>query len=70
MEIEQSKIYYLVYLNGPRQVGKSTLVQMFKNSNYISFDSPLAISSAKVDSKRFFQELPMLYYEEKYCRDL
>jgi predicted AAA+ superfamily ATPase len=51
----------LVYLNGPRQTGKSTLVQNFnpeKETNYISFDSPLILDAARSDGANFIRSLP------------
>jgi predicted AAA+ superfamily ATPase len=55
---ETIKTRPLVYLNGPRQVGKSTLVQMFKNSNYVSFDSPIIVNSSKSNPEEFIKNLP------------
>ena len=51
----------LVYLNGPRQCGKSTLVKNVypkENRSYLSFDSPVNTASAKMDPARFIQSLP------------
>ena len=50
----------LVYLNGPRQSGKSTLVRnlRFKKVNYLSFDTPLSLAAAKADPAHFIQSLP------------
>ena len=48
----------LVYLNGPRQCGKSTLTQNFRGANYVSFDSPLSLAAAKADPAKFVQALP------------
>jgi predicted AAA+ superfamily ATPase len=51
----------LVYLNGPRQVGKSTLAERFATSkavNYISFDSPLILAAASSDPVGFIKSLP------------
>jgi len=51
----------LVYLNGPRQCGKSTLV---KNTypedrhSYFSFDSPINLTAAKSDPAKFIDSLP------------
>jgi len=47
----------IVYLKGPRQVGKSTLSKnlTIKNSQYISFDSPLTLESAKSDPLTFLK---------------
>ena len=51
----------LVYLNGMRQCGKSTLVQNLsvgKEVNYITFDTPTALSFAKTDPESFIEQLP------------
>ncbi|GHU87391.1 hypothetical protein AGMMS49941_10830 [Deferribacterales bacterium] len=51
----------LVYLNGPRQVGKSTLAHNVCNAdnvNYISFDAPFALAQAKQDPAGFMSALP------------
>jgi predicted AAA+ superfamily ATPase len=51
----------LIYLNGPRQCGKSTLVQnleLKKQTNYISFDSPFVLSAARSDPAQFIRSLP------------
>ncbi len=51
----------LVYLNGARQVGKSTLVQnlnLSKEINYITLDSPFVLEAVKNDATNFLQNLP------------
>ena len=49
----------LVYLNGPRQTGKSTLARNFmKDANYISFDSPVSLAAAKENPADFIGSLP------------
>jgi predicted AAA+ superfamily ATPase len=51
----------LVYLSGPRQVGKSTLAEYIgkqRAANYVSFDSPLAAASAQSDPVSFIKSLP------------
>ena len=49
----------LVYLNGPRQTGKSTLAQMLDGgANYVSFDSPIVLAGAKSDPAGFVNSLP------------
>jgi len=51
----------LVYLNGMRQCGKSTLVQNLsvKNElNYISFDNPASLVFARNDPDGFIEQLP------------
>jgi len=51
----------LVYINGPRQGGKSTLVRNLDFSgkvNYISFDSPVELNAARADPAKFILSLP------------
>ncbi|MDR2616261.1 MAG: ATP-binding protein [Endomicrobium sp.] len=51
----------LVYLNGPRQVGKSTLAENIKTKkeiNFVSFDSPLSLLAAKSDPVAFIASQP------------
>ena len=51
----------LVYLNGMRQCGKSTLVQNIsinKELNYITLDNPASLVFAKNDPGGFIQQLP------------
>ncbi|GHV96541.1 ATPase [Spirochaetia bacterium] len=51
----------LVYLNGPRQTGKSTLTRNLHikgEANYISFDSPVILAAANADPAKFMQSLP------------
>lgn len=44
---------------GPRQVGKSTVLQaLYPNVRYITFDDKLLLSSAKEDPKLFLKNLP------------
>ena len=51
----------LVYLNGPRQCGKSTLVKNFnpnRKINYLSLDSPVNMAAVKTDPAKFIKSLP------------
>ena len=51
----------LVYLNGPRQTGKSTLarnLRVNKETNYLSFDSPVTLAAANADPAQFVESLP------------
>lgn len=51
----------LVYLNGARQVGKSTLARNFlgtKEVNYITFDNSAHLLAAKNDPEQFVKSLP------------
>ena len=59
--LESIKTRPLTYLNGGRQVGKSTLCAQLSNDikvNQITFDSPLMLSSAKSDPANFVDNLP------------
>lgn len=48
----------IIYLNGARQVGKSTLCNFLANyADYITFDSPLILSSAKSAPETFINSL-------------
>ena len=51
----------LVYLNGMRQCGKSTLVQNLSignEVNYITFDNPASLLFARNDPAGFVEQLP------------
>ncbi|MCL2070255.1 MAG: ATP-binding protein [Treponema sp.] len=51
----------LVYLNGARQCGKSTLAQNLpigKELNYVTFDNPVSLSFAGTDPAGFIKQLP------------
>jgi predicted AAA+ superfamily ATPase len=49
----------LVYLSGPRQVGKSTLARNIGiDANYVSFDTVSALLTAKSDPAGFLKSLP------------
>lgn len=49
----------IIYLSGPRQVGKSTIVNNIKqNINYLTFDSPILFNSAKNNPESFLNSLP------------
>jgi predicted AAA+ superfamily ATPase len=58
---ETAKTRPLIYLNGPRQTGKSTLaknISLIKKTNYISLDMPHILAAAKSDPARFIESLP------------
>jgi len=51
----------VVYLNGMRQCGKSTLAQnifIAKKLNYVTFDNPVHLAFAKNDPEGFLRQLP------------
>lgn len=49
----------VTYLNGGRQTGKSTLCShLSEKINYITFDSPLILASAKSEPETFVKSLP------------
>jgi predicted AAA+ superfamily ATPase len=57
---ETAKTRPLMYLNGPRQTGKSTLAQNLKftgETNYITFDSPVTLAAARNDPENFIKSL-------------
>ncbi len=59
--IKSIKTRPLTYLNGGRQVGKSTLCAHLPSdikANHITFDSPLILNSAKTDPALFVESLP------------
>ena len=56
---ENIKTRPLTYLNGGRQVGKSTLcANLPEKANHITFDSPLVLASAKAEPETFINSLP------------
>lgn len=68
-----SKMFYVVLVTGPRQVGKSTLLKYnFPNINYITFDDPLLLSTANQEPGLFFRnyETPIIIDEIQYAKDI
>ena len=59
-QLEESiKTRPLTYMNGGRQVGKSTLcAHLSEKANHITFDSPLVLVSAKSEPETFINSLP------------
>ena len=45
----------VVLIHGPRQSGKSTLSQSFKDRRYITLDDPIPLERAKTDPKAFLE---------------
>jgi predicted AAA+ superfamily ATPase len=65
----------VVLVTGPRQVGKTTLLQHIPKTRdlpYISFDNPSEVISAKTDPKTFlsFHPPPLVFDEIQYVPEL
>src|SRR3990167_3608429 len=64
----------VVILTGPRQVGKSTLLEhaeFLKNWRYITLDDPDALEQAREDPKGlFWEDRPTIIDEAQRCPDL
>ncbi|MCH2216866.1 MAG: ATP-binding protein [Flavobacteriales bacterium] len=62
------KTHPVVFLNGARQTGKSTLVQMLSkhslSADYVSFDSPLQIAAAVDAPESFLKRESVLIIDE------
>ena len=59
-----------VLLTGPRQVGKSTLLQhLFQNANQVTFDDDLLLAQAAEDPRLFLKSnpCPLLIDEVQKC---
>jgi predicted AAA+ superfamily ATPase len=60
-----AKEFPVVVLTGPRQTGKSTLLQkLFPKHAYFTFDDPLTKKMAKDDPVNFLQQEPMMVIDE------
>jgi predicted AAA+ superfamily ATPase len=72
--LETSKSFKVVIVTGPRQVGKTTLMQAVsaKNRNYITLDDKEVLVKAKTDPKGFLSlyDLPILIDEVQYAPDI
>lgn len=65
-----SKMFHVVLITGPRQVGKSTLLKtMFKDYDYVTFDDPLLLSSTLQEPGLFFKnhKTPIVIDEVQYA---
>ena len=72
--LETSKSFKVVLLTGPRQVGKTTLMQTAsaKNRKYITLDDKEVLLQAKTDPKGFLSlyNLPIFIDEIQYAPDI
>lgn len=54
-----SKMFGAVLVTGPRQVGKTTMLQeLTKDIHYVSLDDPIVLASAQEESVTFFKDNP------------
>ena len=54
-----SKMFGAVLVAGPRQVGKTTMLQkLTENMNYATLDDPIVRASAEEESTTFFKDNP------------
>jgi predicted AAA+ superfamily ATPase len=70
---EYAKSFPIVLITGARQVGKSTLLaNVFEDLEYITFDDPTQVVSAKSDPKHFFSLItpPVIFAEIQYIGEL
>ncbi|HPQ46404.1 MAG TPA: ATP-binding protein [Clostridia bacterium] len=71
---EVSDTYPVLLITGPRQVGKTTLLERLAkdNRNYVSLDDPLARQLARQDPLLFLQryETPLIIDEIQYATEL
>jgi len=57
--LEMAQGYYVVVVTGPRQSGKTTLVQqVFPEKEYVSLENPDEREFADQDPKRFLARFP------------
>lgn len=71
---EALSIHPVVILSGPRQVGKSTLLQnaaCLKGWHYMTLDDPILLEQSKEDPKGLlFDDAPVIIDEVQRCPDL
>lgn len=69
-----SKKYSVLLINGPRQVGKTTILQHLskKNRTYVTLDDPILAQLAKDEPKMFIERFPppVLIDEIQYAPNL
>ena len=72
--IENSKTFPVILLCGPRQVGKTTILEKIseKQLNYVSLDDPLERKNAKEDPSLFLEnhKTPLIIDEIQYATEL
>lgn len=72
--IENSKSFPVILLCGPRQVGKTTILEKLSNhqANYVSLDDPLERKNAKEDPSLFLEnhKTPLIIDEIQYATEL
>ncbi len=72
--IENSKSFPVILLCGPRQVGKTTVLERLSKDkiNYVSLDDPLERKSAKEDPAMFLEnhKVPLIIDEIQYATEL
>jgi predicted AAA+ superfamily ATPase len=68
-----AKMFSAVLITGPRQVGKTTLLEnMLTGLGYVSFDNPVTLMMAKEEPGNFFQKhsTPLIIDEVQYAPEL
>lgn len=72
--IENSKSFSVILICGPRQVGKTTILEKLSNNklNYVSLDDPLERKLAKEDPSLFLEnhKTPLIIDEIQYATEL
>lgn len=72
--IENSKSFPVILVCGPRQVGKTTILEKISHSNinYVSLDDPLERKNAKEDPALFLEnhKTPLIIDEIQYATEL
>lgn len=72
--IENSKSFPVILLCGPRQVGKTTILEKLSSHqlNYVSLDDPLERKNAKEDPSLFLEnhKAPLIIDEIQYATEL